>query len=222
MNYIRIYNLLIERAVIRQLGKSKKILRKDIGYIEKHHVIPVCLGGTDDKDNLVFLTAKEHFLAHLLLAKAYPQEDSLVVACQAMTMIGGNTQRVSGRLFEKIRKRYADIVSERMSGKSKSKEHKKNLSDSLKGRMAPHQRGHNNVSKRPEVAKKISESNKGKSKGPCSEEKKEKISKANKGHRGLVGNENPTNWRVSCIFCRKETALPALTRWHKDCKLIHI
>ena len=39
------------------------------GYAEKHHIIPRSLGGTDDKDNLVVLTAREHFVCHLLLPK---------------------------------------------------------------------------------------------------------------------------------------------------------
>jgi len=38
-------------------------------YTEKHHIIPSSLGGTNDKNNLVKLTAKEHFICHLLLTK---------------------------------------------------------------------------------------------------------------------------------------------------------
>lgn len=39
------------------------------GYVEKHHIIPKCLGGTDDASNLVRLTAREHYICHLLLTK---------------------------------------------------------------------------------------------------------------------------------------------------------
>jgi len=39
------------------------------GYTEKHHIIPRCMGGSDDKDNLVVFTAREHFIAHWLLTK---------------------------------------------------------------------------------------------------------------------------------------------------------
>ena len=39
------------------------------GYFEKHHIIPKCLGGSNDKNNLVKLTAREHFICHLLLTK---------------------------------------------------------------------------------------------------------------------------------------------------------
>ena len=36
------------------------------GYVEKHHIIPKSLGGTNKKSNLVELTAKEHYLCHRL------------------------------------------------------------------------------------------------------------------------------------------------------------
>ena len=40
-----------------------------ITYVEVHHIVPRSLGGTDDPTNLVKLTAKEHFVCHLLLTK---------------------------------------------------------------------------------------------------------------------------------------------------------
>jgi hypothetical protein len=48
--------------------------RIPIGYTEKHHIIPKSCGGDDSKDNLVRLTAKEHFICHLLLTKAVSVE----------------------------------------------------------------------------------------------------------------------------------------------------
>lgn len=49
--------------------------RDTIGYTEKHHIIPSCLGGTNSKDNLVELTAREHFIVHLLLIKMVEDKD---------------------------------------------------------------------------------------------------------------------------------------------------
>ena len=71
MEYTRIYNQLIERAQNRTLE----------GYVEKHHIIPKCLGGSNNKENLVELTAREHFLCHKLLTKIYP---SLVLIVQGL------------------------------------------------------------------------------------------------------------------------------------------
>ena len=40
-------------------------------YTEKHHIIPRSLGGSNDIDNLVRLTAKQHFICHKLLTKMF-------------------------------------------------------------------------------------------------------------------------------------------------------
>lgn len=39
------------------------------GYTEKHHIIPRCLGGSNEQINIAVLTAREHYIAHLLLTK---------------------------------------------------------------------------------------------------------------------------------------------------------
>lgn len=59
--YTHWYYSIINRATSRTLSK-------DI-YIEKHHIIPRSLGGNNSKNNLVNLTAREHFICHRLLTK---------------------------------------------------------------------------------------------------------------------------------------------------------
>ena len=49
-------------------------------YKERHHVIPKCLGGTNDKNNLIDLYAKEHYIAHKLLALENPSNNGLQFA----------------------------------------------------------------------------------------------------------------------------------------------
>lgn len=53
------YDSIIQKAKVRNLS----------GYKEKHHIFPRCLGGKDIKTNLVKLTAREHFIVHMLLCK---------------------------------------------------------------------------------------------------------------------------------------------------------
>ena len=60
MNYLKSYLNLIRKAEAR---------KKIDGYIERHHVFPVSIYG--DNDRTVILTYREHFLAHLLLAKIF-------------------------------------------------------------------------------------------------------------------------------------------------------
>jgi hypothetical protein len=60
MNYFIIYENLISNA---------KLNPKIDTYKETHHILPKCMGGDDSKENLVMLTARQHYLAHWLLYK---------------------------------------------------------------------------------------------------------------------------------------------------------
>lgn len=42
---------------------------------ENHHIIPKCLGGTDNQINMVLLTPREHFIVHLLLIRMVSEKD---------------------------------------------------------------------------------------------------------------------------------------------------
>lgn len=64
MDYKRIYEQLVNRAKSRE---------KPSGYCEKHHIIPKALGGSNKKENLVYLTLREHWIAHQLIFRM--QED---------------------------------------------------------------------------------------------------------------------------------------------------
>lgn len=89
MDYFKHYTKLIDRARHRIVD----------GYVESHHVIPRCMGGTDDKNNLVNLTPEEHYLAHQLLVKMYPGHYGLVSA--ALYMCTRTNNKVYGWLKRK-------------------------------------------------------------------------------------------------------------------------
>lgn len=110
MNYKKIYNGIIE----------KRRLCLPTGYVEVHHILPRCLGGADDKSNLVKLTAKEHFICHLLLTKMYPKgSNEYYKMCHAFLMMlvkDKNQQRfMTSRKFEQLRIDAAKNSSLRMS-----------------------------------------------------------------------------------------------------------
>lgn len=100
MNYQKHYDILIERSKTRILD----------GYVEKHHILPRCLGGTDAKENIAILTPEEHFLAHQLLTKIHPNNKDLIYATQLMTTHQTN-RRVNNKLFGWIRKQMALSMS---------------------------------------------------------------------------------------------------------------
>lgn len=110
MNYEKIYNTLVEKAKVRGLDKSQHE-----GYFEIHHILPRCLGGGDDKSNLVMFTGREHFIAHMLLWKAFPNNDSLASAAFFMRNTRDERNKFSSKLYEKLREQYSSIVSERVS-----------------------------------------------------------------------------------------------------------
>ena len=60
-------------------------------YFEQHHIIPKCIGGTNNKSNLVLLTAREHFIAHWLLIRIYPDNRKLAHAFWAMCNLKGKS-----------------------------------------------------------------------------------------------------------------------------------
>ena len=74
MNYQRIYDQIIDRAKQRKLK----------GYREKHHITPKCIGGSNDSNNLVELTAREHFVCHQLLIFIYPKSKKMAYAFWGM------------------------------------------------------------------------------------------------------------------------------------------
>ena len=71
MNYKKIYDSLIEKRKNYVLSKMDP---SDKNYIatEVHHIVPKCNGGLDVESNLIRLTSREHYIAHLLLWKIYP------------------------------------------------------------------------------------------------------------------------------------------------------
>ena len=111
MNYIKHYNLLVE--------KRKNIIPE--GYTERHHIIPKCMGGTDDASNIVVLTAKEHYVAHHLLYKHY-KTSSLAHAWFSMCRSSDNQERdyITTSMYEQAKVAHSKAISERMSNKPQS------------------------------------------------------------------------------------------------------
>jgi len=144
MNYQAIYDSLIQRARTRLLE----------GYSESHHVVPKCMGGTDDPTNLVDLTPEEHFLAHQLLVKIHPDNAKLVWAANFM-IVDKDGRRVNNKLFGWLKRRRVH-----------SEETRKKMSEAAKGRKLD-----------DETKLKISAANLGKTR---SEETKAKIKEVRK------------------------------------------
>jgi hypothetical protein len=171
MNYQRVYDNLIQSA---QLRPDIAFLN---GYTEKHHILPQCLGGPDDLDNIVKLTAREHFIAHWLLFCIHPKNRKLKYAFNAMCMRGKDSKRYySSRGFAIARKAAAEACSADKKGKAAwnrgkehSAEHRAKISATKKGKKHS-----------AEAKAKMSATKKGKK---HSAEHRAKISAAKKGKK---------------------------------------
>jgi hypothetical protein len=124
MDYLRIYNQIVER------GKSRILT----GYTETHHIIPKCNGGNNEYWNLVNLTAREHFICHLLLCEIYPQNKKLRFALWNMCNVKRKYQQryvVGSRMYNFIREEY----SKHVTGKNNPRYGKK-LSEEIKNKIS--------------------------------------------------------------------------------------
>ena len=100
MNYIRVYWSIIHNRLHNKVD----------GYVEHHHIIPRSEGGSDNKSNIVALTAREHYICHLLLAKIYNDYKMLsaVVFMQCKATYHHRYFKFNSRLYACIRKEFAE------------------------------------------------------------------------------------------------------------------
>jgi len=113
MNYQRIYDNLVS---YRQSNPAS-------GYTERHHIVMKSMGGSDAPSNLVVLTGREHWIAHLLLYKIH-KNSKTIHACRMMGFKSKtNSNRASiknSRMYEHIREQFSRSVSSSQSGKGNS------------------------------------------------------------------------------------------------------
>jgi hypothetical protein len=111
------------------------------GYKEIHHIIPKSCGGLNNKDNLVILTAREHYIVHLLLIKFIEKKYyfKMVKAFHAMSSMKTKYLKrdfkINSKLFEKYRKKYSEYM--KLNNPSFNDETKKKISIANKGRKMP-------------------------------------------------------------------------------------
>lgn len=179
MDYQKIYNNLIDRARSRT---SK-------GYVEKHHILPRCLGGTDAKENIISLYPEEHYLAHLLLCKIYTGNQKLLYA--AMNMSTGsmmNNGKRNNKAYGWLRRQYAESMlgdnnparkNPNLQKEAAKKRVGQKRTEETKARMSAAQKGRTFSE---ETKRKMAEA--AKNRPPISEETRAKLSKKSKGRVG--------------------------------------
>lgn len=142
-------------------------------YIERHHIIPKSLGGSNLSDNIVKLLAREHFVCHILLTKMTSNIEKYKMIHAAIGMKRARKYQdryINSRLYENIKKEYANISRIRNTGRVATAETRSKMSIASKGKQ-----------KTAEHAANISKGSKGKPKKPMPEALKKQISEKLKG-----------------------------------------
>jgi len=142
MNYQKVYNNLMSSRMY--LKKTRHSARKNGEYFEGHHIIPKSKGGTGcstrglNNDNIVYLTAREHFLAHWLLWRIYRDRASALSFHKMMSTNKNQNRIVSSRGYQEARFAFSETNKGNQYGKGQKKiiseEQKKRLSELMKGK----------------------------------------------------------------------------------------
>lgn len=116
----------------RIINRSKN--RTTDGYTEKHHIVPKSLGGTNDKSNIAVLTAREHYICHLLLTRMTigKNKNKMVYAAAAFRAWASKHHKrkiyFNSRTFQTVKELRQSALQEQMA----DPENKKKSSDGAK------------------------------------------------------------------------------------------
>lgn len=187
--YYTTYKSIIDNALKSTRCKS------DGMYYENHHIIPKSMGGRDGENNMVLLTAQEHFRSHELLSLCTSgvNQYKMIHAWKKMRIC--NNDVVNSDEYGKLKALYSKIKSISMSARMK-----KLWAD-------PHFREQRITEKKNRIVtnhtrSKMAKAKRGKAR---STETKRKLSEANKG------KQMPT---ITCPHCSKSGAGNSMKRWH--------
>lgn len=163
MDYKKIYdNLIISRMLLKDVRIK---LKKDGHYFEKHHIIPKCKGGDNLKTNIVYLTAREHFIAHWLLWLIYRDRQMALAFHKMFSHNNHHNRNYSSKDYEKAREAFritniGNNYGKANKGRKLSDEQCKNHSIVMKGKFSGDKNPFYNKTHSNETKKKISESRK--------------------------------------------------------------
>jgi len=218
--YTKYYNRIIENR------KQNPILNV---YTETHHIIPRSLGGSNADENLVNLTAREHFICHWLLTKMYAGESrgKMINALYMMQAKNPNQKRykskITARIYSKLREEYVEYISKLNTGRIQPPEEKeKQLKAQIGRKREPFSK---------EWREKLSNAKKGENNTRygviVSEETRKKISDKIRGRihtkeeieRRRIANLGKTREKILCSYCNQHISVNTYPRWHGEkCK----
>lgn len=166
------------------------------GYTENHHITPLSLGGSNNSENLITLTAREHFICHMLLTKftSGSEKHKMIYAANMMLRMSRPYQHryvPKSKIYEMLKREFGSMHLLNLTGRKLTNEHKANISAACKGRVVSletidkRRKASTGLIRTAEQRERMSKAQKGRPKKIYTEEQKnqisEKISLANKG-----------------------------------------
>ena len=209
--YTRWYNNITEQAKTRTID----------GYTEKHHIIPRSLGGSNNADNLVRLTAREHFVCHWLLTKMHLGEARGKMINALYLMQGKNKYQdryINSKVYEKLRQEYSQYISNLNTGRVQSLEEKARqitaitgrkrapFSDEWKAKMSASKLGENNNRYGATVSNETKQKMREKALGR--KQSAETIAKK------IAATQGKKREKKLCPHCNQMIAVNTYPRWH--------
>lgn len=113
MNYQKIYDNLIK----------KRVENPPTEKYERHHIVPKSLGGSNKKENIVKLTYREHYIAHLLLCRIHRGTQNYYPMLRALNMMRAGREDAkikNSRMFAYFREDFVKMMSESQTGEGNS------------------------------------------------------------------------------------------------------
>lgn len=192
MDYSIHYQNLISSRKTRQ--------REEDRYYERHHILPVSMGGSDNEDNLVWLTGREHFIAHWLLWRIHRnRQTAFAFFCMQNwknKKKQGNNRCTSARAYEEAREAYSSHLSIQMKGRKVSFKKRRPLSDKTR--------------------KILSEKKKGVKLGQISDHRSEKLKKFQQSRR-YNNPEYVDSIHKVCENCKNSFSVSTWRRFSRFC-----
>ena len=222
------YQELVDRSVA-SMGHPRKYKADIIDGYTQHHIIPRCMGGNNDGENIVYFTPAEHLMAHILLFRENPNNYKLAHAARMMSDLNDNFRDLLVEVVDnedEFNTLVEDVVNAKEVSKARSPECRKKISEIKTGKplSAEHRKilseaKIGNVHLSAETRKKIGDKLRGENSYmfgvPKSEETKQKISESLMGK--MVGGKNPYARAVICLDIERvfETVAEAV-KWAKS------
>jgi len=206
-------------------------------YVESHHILPQSMGGLNDDNNLVKLSARQHYLAHWMLWKAYKSKE-MTFAFFSMSnqsnQYQGRNRKINSRIYENLRNEFSTLLSKTAEDKWQDPAYRQKHIDTNNSEKTQRIRSEKakELWQNPDYVKKLlasrakaraegrvrTDHSKCGQPGELNPMKRPEVKAKNTGVNHYSNRDGYV--KPSCIYCGTTTTPTNIKRWHNEnCKL---